>query len=323
MFGKKESQRKKDLNLLKNFRQDVLDWKNGHGDRSAINQKMVRVRKLLAITNSSKYLTMDAPQLAGGKRLFTDVNVLDLLFEAPYDADVTPFVIDAVDSAIGVLSDSGFEYPKESSITKTNSEQMRKFNEDEITLFESLISQAESILKRYETQDQNELVNSKEFNKEYDQWRADVFRLFETHFDYPKGIVFQEILQNHIFIFQKRSAKYVEIIHRAMEACYRIPYKKQSTGADKKDDGQPININIHNENKQSQNQSQEVSLLIDLLKDSLAPYQLEELKEAAQADMPVAEKRKTLFDKIVGFGTNVGASVLANILTNPAVYSLL
>lgn len=88
-----------------------------------------------------------------------------------------------------------------------------------------------------------------------------------------------------------------------------------------------VNVNTtvtqNQEQNQSQKQSQEVNLLVDLLKDSLAPYQLEELKEVAKADIPTPEKRKSLMEKIIGFGTNVGASVLANILTNPAVYGIL
>ena len=84
-----------------------------------------------------------------------------------------------------------------------------------------------------------------------------------------------------------------------------------------------INNTITQNQEQSQKQSQEVNLLVDLLKNSLAPYQLEELKEVAKADIPVSEKRQNLMDKILSFGSNVGASVLANILTNPAVYSCL
>lgn len=82
-----------------------------------------------------------------------------------------------------------------------------------------------------------------------------------------------------------------------------------------------INTTVTQNQEQNQKQSQEVNLLVDLLKNSLAPYQLEELKEVAKADLPVSEKRKTLMDKILSFGSNVGASVLANILTNPVVYS--
>lgn len=113
MFQKSDSQKKKDLELLKNFRKEVIDWRNGHGDRSAINQMMVRVRKLLAITGATRYLTLNAPPMMGGQRILTNENVLDLLFQAPFDVDVTGDVIDSVDGAIGVLSDSSFEYPEE------------------------------------------------------------------------------------------------------------------------------------------------------------------------------------------------------------------
>lgn len=99
-----------------------------------------------------------------------------------------------------------------------------------------------------------------------------------------------------------------------------IPAPKQTST---QDNSVNINNNITQNQKQSQKQSQEVNFLVDLLKDSLAPYQLEELKEVAKADMPVSEKRQSLKEKILSFGSNVGASVLANILTNPDVYSCL
>lgn len=99
-----------------------------------------------------------------------------------------------------------------------------------------------------------------------------------------------------------------------------IPTPKQKTTHD---NSVNINTTVTQNQEQNQKQSQEVNLLVDLLKNSLAPYQLEELKEVAKADMPVSEKRKNLMDKILSFGSNVGASVLANILTNPAVYSCL
>ena len=84
-----------------------------------------------------------------------------------------------------------------------------------------------------------------------------------------------------------------------------------------------FNTTVTQNQEQRQKQSQEVKLLVDLLKISLAPYQLEELKEVAKTDMPDSEKRKNLMEKILSFGSNVGASVLANILTNPTVYSCL
>lgn len=200
---------------------------------------------------------------------------------------------------------------------------MRKFNEEDITLFESLINQGEKILARYKSEQEDTLVSSEVFNSEYDQWRTDVFRLFETHFDLKNDIVFSEIGQNSIFIFKKRGAHYVEIILRAMKACYRIPYNKKQakvqTQCPKEQTQAPVSVNIHNTNNQSQNQTQSLDVFVNLLKESIAPYQLAELKQIASSEAPVEEKRKSLIEKIMGFGSNVAASVLANILTHPEV----
>lgn len=81
-------------------------------------------------------------------------------------------------------------------------------------------------------------------------------------------------------------------------------------------------INITNTLNQNQSQTQNLNVLVDLLKESLAPYQLEELKEVMNSDADKPTKRKNIIDKIASFGTNVGASILANILTNPLVQSL-
>lgn len=326
MIKKQNTQKSQDLELLWKFKDAVRTWKNTHSSvsRSEINNMMHRVRKILAMTASAKYVTLDAPLAMGGQRIVNNANALDLLFDCPFNMDVSDYVIDSCDMAIGVLSHDKFEYPNE--IKKEES--VRKFDEDDIALFESLINQGEEILERYNSEKEEDLVNSKEFNDEYDQWRTDTFRLFETHFDFKKETVFQEIWQNYIFITKKRNEKYVEIILRAMKACYRMPYKHgakkgENMKATNGEGSQPININIHNENKQSQNQSQDIQLFVELLKQSLAPYQLDELKEIAAADVPVPEKRKNLLQKIMSFGESFGASVLANILTNPQIIGLL
>ena len=323
MHKKKSTLKEQDIELLKQFKDSVKTWRSTRSEmsRSEINSMLPRIRSIFTHTQSNQYVTLNAPLMMGGQQILSNVNVLDLIFNCPFNRDVTPYVVDGCDMALGVLNDDNFEYPKQ----KQNN--MRKFNEDDITLFDGLIQQGESILSRYNTKDKTEIVNDKDFNDEYDQWRADVFRLFETHFNL-KDIVFQEIGQNQLLIMKMRSAKYVEMILRAMKACYKIPYHKTTQMGEPKEDmrtgnSQPINININNENSQSQNQSQNLSLLVDLLKDSLAPYQLNELKNVAQQDIPVPEKRKNLIDKIMDFGASVGASVLANMLTNPEVLALL
>ena len=142
-------------------------------------------------------------------------------------------------------------------------------------------------------------------------------------------------LKNYILILEKKKCSStsdtrcnvhdiaedtISLIDAVVEEVKAVGLPDRKTACDKSVN---VNTTVTQNQEQSQKQSQEVNLLVDLLKNSLAPYQLEELKEVAKSDMSTSEKRQTLMDKILSFGSNVGASVLANILTNPAVYSCL
>ena len=90
------------------------------------------------------------------------------------------------------------------------------------------------------------------------------------------------------------------------------------------------NINIHNNinntNTQSQQQSQQqsIKILIKALEDQLSVSQLKEIKqvvEEAKGDLVKAKPK--LIDKIRSFGENVASNILANIITNPTIWSCL
>lgn len=87
-------------------------WNLNHqqADRTKINQLLPRVRSILNATKSNKYVNIDAPLSLGGYHIVEQGNCLDLLFNAPFDLNVSDYVYDAIDSAIGVLSDNEFEY---------------------------------------------------------------------------------------------------------------------------------------------------------------------------------------------------------------------
>ena len=53
----------------------------------------------------------------GGRNIIKQCNCLDLIFDAPYNTDVSPFVFDAIDSAIGVLSDDEFDYTVKQNVS--------------------------------------------------------------------------------------------------------------------------------------------------------------------------------------------------------------
>lgn len=76
-------------------------------------------------------------------------------------------------------------------------------------------------------------------------------------------------------------------------------------------------------NSLSQSQTQSISVIIDILKDELNGRQLKELKDIIDSNTNEETKRKSLFDKIKSFGSDVAANILANIITNPNIYGSL
>lgn len=91
---------------------------------------------------------------------------------------------------------------------------------------------------------------------------------------------------------------------------------------------QSANINIHsnisNTNTQSQSQNQEIKILLKSLEDELSVSQLKELKQVVEEENGDLEKAKPkLMDKIKSFGVNVASNIIANIITNPTIWSCL
>lgn len=99
--------------ILNDFRFSLQMWNLSHqqNERSKINRLLPKVRNILNVTKSNKYVNIDAPLNMGGQHIVQGGNCLDFIFDAPFNLDVSHYVYDAIDSAIGVLSDEEFEYP--------------------------------------------------------------------------------------------------------------------------------------------------------------------------------------------------------------------
>lgn len=75
-------------------------------------------------------------------------------------------------------------------------------------------------------------------------------------------------------------------------------------------------------NTQNNIQSVVFNLIIDSVKDEITGKELKELKELLKEFESEPHKTKTkLIDKIRCFGTDVLSNMIANILTNPSIYS--
>lgn len=67
-----------------------------------------------------------------------------------------------------------------------------------------------------------------------------------------------------------------------------------------------------------------MKILLKFFEDELSDSQLKELKQVVDEEKGDLEKAKPkVIDKIKSFGENVASNILANIITNPAIWSCL
>ena len=93
---------------------------------------------------------------------------------------------------------------------------------------------------------------------------------------------------------------------------FGLPEKRGKT----KSDGINISLNQH----QSQTQTINVSLIWESVKDELTGKQIKELESVLSEEISVEEKKTKTIDKLKSFGSDIITNIIANILTNPAIY---
>ena len=89
----------------------------------------------------------------------------------------------------------------------------------------------------------------------------------------------------------------------------------------KQDAGIKIFNNVSQEQHQSQQQNLIIEILLEAIKDELTGKQRKDLLEIAERIKDPEKIRKSIFDKIKGFGEGVAANIVANIITNPQVWN--
>lgn len=82
-------------------------------------------------------------------------------------------------------------------------------------------------------------------------------------------------------------------------------------------------INITNTMSQNQSQSQsiDIDVILESLKNELTGKQYKELETIAQEEIEPKKALKKIIDKLKSFGEGVLASIVANIITNPNIWS--
>lgn len=155
-------------------------------------------------------------------------------------------------------------------------------------------------------------------NQAYIRWIVRAKRYLELNFNGDKYIDDFCKTCNEINITPKQQTELLAILE-AFEKHLKIIENIKTTN---KNSG----INIHNSitNTQNQSQSQEIKILLNSLEDELSVRQLKELKQVVEEENGDLEKAKPkLMDKIKSFGVNVASNIIANIITNPTIWSCL
>lgn len=83
-------------------------------------------------------------------------------------------------------------------------------------------------------------------------------------------------------------------------------------------------INIQNNQSQSQTQNIFIEVFVEALHEELSKKQIRELKEIAEDEKRTNEEKKaSIIDKIKDFGLDTLSGVIANVLSNPAVWAIM
>ena len=159
-------------------------------------------------------------------------------------------------------------------------------------------------------------------NDSYQKWLATTKRFIGINFPDDKDVAkFEAISQEELEPEQQK--KLLAILEAFASLPIIIP---DSRIARKRRDAINVTATINNSKSQSQNQTQTIAvdLFLEVIKDDLTGRQIKELKEVvAASDGDLQKARPGIIVKLKSFGADVASNVVANLITNPAIWTLL
>lgn len=155
-------------------------------------------------------------------------------------------------------------------------------------------------------------------------WLAKTKRFLEINYPNDKHVEdFERISNRNIWLDQQQEllaileafAVLPEIIPQANKLSKELSHSLESIN---------VTTNVNNSSNQTQNQQQSfaVDLFLEAIKDDLTGRQIKELKEVvAEADNDLEKARPGIIEKLKSFGTEVASNIIANLLTNPVIWT--
>ena len=152
----------------------------------------------------------------------------------------------------------------------------------------------------------------------YESWKNIVIRFLSS--EYPGDYSIDDFKRaSNQFSLYRNSPKFLKQMIGILESIKAIPTKIDDLET-KPSNGPSVVIN--NNNSQSQNQVLNVDLFTKAIEDVLTVSQIKELKKVVEEEGGNVEKAKPkLIEKLKSFGEDLSSSIVANILTNPTIWS--
>lgn len=158
-------------------------------------------------------------------------------------------------------------------------------------------------------------------NSHYIKWLEKTKRFLNNLFPDDKSVDdFEDISKKDLS--PEQQTKLLAILEAFLEYPNVIRKTKPIKGAKSIN----INNNINNTNTQSQKQSQQqaIEIFTEAIKDQLTGSQLKEIKQVVDETKGDLEKAKPkIINKLKSFGENIASNIIANIITNPTIFSQL
>lgn len=154
----------------------------------------------------------------------------------------------------------------------------------------------------------------------YERWKNIVIRFLSTEF--PNDISVKDFITSaDAFERSRYSPVAMKKMISILESVKAIPTKIDDLEA--KPSKAP-SVVINNNNSQSQNQVLNIDLFTKAIEDVLTVSQIKELKKVVEEEDGDVEKAKPkLIEKLKSFGENLSSNIVANLLTNPTIWTSL
>lgn len=153
---------------------------------------------------------------------------------------------------------------------------------------------------------------------DYQTWKNKCLRLLELHF---KNDDSSELFKEAEAKFAKHhyTPKYLQDMIGVLKACVEMPAVVEEKASESPVVPSPLTINVTQNQTQSQNFT--IEIFLESIKDEILGKQFKELKAIATEEQDPVKAKSRILGKVKSFGEDVLSNIVANIITNPTIWS--